>query len=263
MKALKKGECYQLNLTSRYHFLFKGPNVLEKMNSRFFSTEHLGQMSHITHIPSFNLSLFSNSPECLFRLTKNKSSNKYFIDTFPIKGTARLSQKDKISSIDLMKLKTEKNKTELRIITDLMRNDLTKVTLNRSEVIENERVLKVPKLIHLYSMVRAECRHKTSLLQIMQGLFPGGSITGAPKKRVLQLISEIENGQRALYTGSTLLWDNKAKIASINIRTLELDTKSWQGIYGSGGGITLGSDALSEFNEMNNKVDSFTSNFFH
>jgi anthranilate/para-aminobenzoate synthase component I len=95
----------------------------------------------------------------------------------------------------------------------------------------------------------------------MQSLFPGGSITGAPKKKVMSLISSFERYQRGAYCGSTLLCINKRKSASINIRTalIDFEHKVWR--YGAGGGITLLSKAHEEFQEMELKVSSFTSLF--
>jgi anthranilate/para-aminobenzoate synthase component I len=91
----------------------------------------------------------------------------------------------------------------------------------------------------------------------MQCLFPGGSVTGAPKLRVMELIQQIERFQRGIYCGSTLLFFKERKLASINIRTanINLGERLWR--YGAGGGVTLLSKAHKEFQEMEFKVSSF------
>ena len=91
----------------------------------------------------------------------------------------------------------------------------------------------------------------------MRALFPGGSITGAPKKRVMEIIGDTERFDRGIYCGSTVLCIGNKKVASINIRTanIHLEERMWR--YGAGGGITLLSRPVDEFKEMEAKVSSF------
>jgi len=91
----------------------------------------------------------------------------------------------------------------------------------------------------------------------MKALFPGGSITGAPKKRVMEIIKAVECFERGIYCGSTLLCIGDKKIASINIRTasIQIENRVWR--YGAGGGVTLLSRPVDEFKEMEAKVESF------
>jgi anthranilate/para-aminobenzoate synthase component I len=117
--------------------------------------------------------------------------------------------------------------------------------------------LRVPGLLHQYSLIEVNLEKPLSLLKTLECIFPGGSVTGAPKKRVMEIIQETERYQRGIYCGSTLLCIDDKKVANINIRTasLSIGDKLWK--YGAGGGITLLSKPTSEYQEMENKVSSF------
>ena len=143
------------------------------------------------------------------------------------------------------------------MITDLMRNDLTKITLNPARVVSRSLPLIVPGVVHQYSRIRAQVDEKTTLKRILKCLFPGGSISGAPKSRVLDLITKIESGPRGFYCGSTILLHQGKLSASINIRSAEVNHSTSEVSYGSGGGITLRSKAEEEFDEIYAKLNSF------
>ena len=91
----------------------------------------------------------------------------------------------------------------------------------------------------------------------MIALFPGGSITGAPKKRVMELINEIEGFERGLYCGSTILLYKGLRSGSINIRSTQIDFMQNEIKYGAGGGVTLLSKASDEYKEALGKLKSF------
>ena len=95
------------------------------------------------------------------------------------------------------------------------------------------------------------------LWSVISKVFPGGSITGAPKKRAMRLIHSLEKRERGFYCGSTLIFYQQMKSASINIRSAVIDFENQTLLYQAGGGITLLSDALDEFKEMTYKRDSF------
>ncbi len=153
--------------------------------------------------------------------------------------------------------KDEKNQAELYMITDLMRNDLTRLTMNPANVVHDKYPLHVPGLIHQFSVVESSLSAKENLANIVKNLFPGGSITGAPKKNTMELIEKIEKFKRGFYCGSTILCYKNRKTASINIRSAEIDYTQNEVTYGAGGGITLQSQALEEFEETLNKLKSF------
>src|SRR5690606_20737055 len=97
-----------------------------------------------------------------------------------------------------------------------------------------------------------------SFKQLISSIFPGGSITGAPKKKSIEIIEKIEKRERGFYCGSTILWGERSIKASINIRSGVFDLNTSKLYYQAGGGITLQSKVREEYSEMLAKVDSFT-----
>ena len=174
----------------------------------------------------------------------------------PIKGTLKVEDADYDKAWKELE-RDEKNQAELYMITDLMRNDLTKLTLKPAKVVHNKYPLHVPGLIHQFSVIESSLSPNQNMCNIVKSLFPGGSITGAPKKNTMELIEKIEKFKRGFYCGSTILCYKNRKTASINIRSAEIDYTQNEVKYGAGGGITLQSQALEEFEETLNKLKSF------
>jgi para-aminobenzoate synthetase component 1 len=249
---LRAGNCYQLNLTYPFDFYTEENFHPKDLSDYFFSQKNLGAYAHTTYLGQEMI--LSNSPECLFQYKKNE------IFTMPIKGTKKYQGKN-WKQIWHELINDPKESGELIMITDLLKNDLNRLEKPRAEVIKLKAPLIAPGLIHQYSLIALKLESSLNLLKVMESLFPGGSITGAPKKKVMELTSSIERYQRRLYCGSTLLCRGKLKAASINIRTaqIDLDSRVWR--YGAGGGITLLSKAPQEFQEMELKVESFLALF--
>ncbi len=191
----------------------------------------------------------SNSPECLFQYEKNH------IITMPIKGTLKRGEDWKKSWKEM--LASAKEESELLMITDLLKNDLNRLDQPTAEVKKLRAPLLVPGLLHQYSLISLKLKNKVSLAQTIFALFPGGSITGAPKKRVMEIIQDVERYQRGIYCGSTILCYGPKKVANINIRTATLNVSERIWRYAAGGGITLLSKNSDEFKEMESKVSSF------
>lgn len=255
---LKRGDCYQYNLT----FPFKvemTPTSLDNFISNSWATPSLiGRFASVTKLPTDSSALFSNSPECLFNIEKKGDS--YTLETFPIKGTESTSGKDpdeawrKLSS-------SLKDQSELFMITDLMRNDLSRLSGEWANVVAKKEKMFVPGLVHSYSHIKTELKKEVSLKEIVESLFPGGSITGAPKVRVMEIIETLEGHNRGFYCGSTIVASENNLSASINIRAGLLNYKKGEMQYHAGGGITFDSDPELEFQEMWDKVQSFTRRF--
>ena len=253
MNHLLDGNCYQVNLTDRFLYNFKTEGMLSKLYQNLWKQNGVGEFAHCTYSQVLQRYFLSNTPECLFEIQNEK------IITKPIKGTVNLkdfgNEEEAWSFLDSDK----KNESELNMITDLMRNDLTRISLNPAKVLTKKAKLKVPKILHQHSIVEAKLDKKTNLLDVVSKLFPGGSITGAPKKRVMDIIESLEDLPRGFYCGSTILLYKDIKKASINIRSCDFDLNSSVALYGSGGGITLNSEVSAEYEELNLKNESFLS----
>lgn len=248
MGHLYDGDCYQINLT--HNFEFKIEAEIEKTYRKFLSYPSLSEYAHTIFLPSLDILILSNSPESLFSIEDNT------LITRPIKGTVKEIEGEEALKCSL------KDESELNIITDLLRNDLSRIGTFYSEVVSKKSFLRVPGLIHQYSKIKVKLEDKSDLLAILKALFPGGSITGAPKKRVVKLISEIEKSQRGIYTGSTILFHGNRREASINIRTATIKLSSNSLSYGAGGGVTVLSEKEKELIELRDKLKSFFDNLF-
>ncbi len=250
---LKKGNCYQVNFTSQEKFNLTKSLSPEELIYKFYNNrKNLGAYAHHSYIPNLNRIFLSNSPECLFQVYKKK--NTFLIHSLPIKGSVSShSEKNKN-----WLMQSEKNQGELYMIIDLLRNDLSKIEGTVSKVLFKKKILKVPGLFHLYSRIQTRVSENVTLYKILVSLFPGGSVTGAPKKSVMKIITDVENSARGFYCGSTYLDFGNIKTASINIRSAEVDTEANLLSYGSGGGVTIKSNDKDEFEELQLKTKSFT-----
>lgn len=246
-EELLKGNAYQINLT--YPYDFETEEVIDPRDlcDYFFSQRKAAGFAHATFLG--DEMILSNSPECLFDFSKGT------LRTMPIKGTRQRGKNWKEAWKELAN--DPKEEAELNMITDLLRNDLNRLEEPRARVKTMKAPLIVPGLVHQFSLIEVKIDSPLSLLKTMNNLFPGGSITGAPKKRVMELLQNIERYSRGIYCGSTLLCLDERKVASINIRTASLSIMDRLWRYGAGGGITLLSRPVSEFQEMEAKVSSF------
>lgn len=238
---LLNGDAYQINLT---HLFKLNISSVDSLRSKFLSLREDFKHGHFFHyLYDRDFELLSNSPECLFEIEGDS------LVTRPIKGTIKQSE-------GLHKLQnSEKDISELNIITDLLRNDLSRISTNFSKVTKMRDYFSVPGLFQQYSEVKVKLDSQVNLYQILSAIYPGGSITGSPKRRVLELINEIEDFSRDFYTGSTIFITPQFIRASINIRTTKIENN--EVYYGAGGGITLLSEPTDEYQELLSKIESF------
>jgi len=190
-------------------------------------------------------SVVANSPECLLTLDGRR------VATFPIKGTRRPERASELP-------RDAKEQAEHVMIVDLERNDLGRVCEIGSVVVPTlAAVRSFPGVAHLESEVRGELRRDTTLAGVLRAVFPGGSITGAPKIRAMQIIDELEPAPRGFYTGA-LGWIDFAGRARFNIaiRTATLSPHGMR--YWAGGGIVADSDPGREYAETWLKAQSLT-----
>ena len=189
------------------------------------------------------------SPERFLKMKKGH------VNTRPIKGTRKRGatpEEDLLMRTELEN--SEKDKSELLMIVDLERNDLNRVCRPGSvKVTELFTVEEYATVFHLVSDIEGDLEEGKNFVDLLEAAFPGGSITGAPKYRAMEIIDELEHGKRNLYTGSIgyLTLDGDCDF-NIVIRTaLHKDGKYF---LGAGGGITAESDLEFEYEETLQKA---------
>jgi para-aminobenzoate synthetase component 1 len=175
------------------------------------------------------------------------------ISTYPMKGTIDARLEDAENTL----LNNPKEMAEHIMITDLMRNDLgivgSKVKVERFRYVEEIQAGE-KALLQVSSKITAtlEAKWRDNIGSLLAKLLPAGSITGTPKKSTVDIIKKIEKSERGFYTGVFGIFDGKSLRSAVMIRFIEKDNT--QLYYKSGGGITLDSDAQSEYEELMDKI---------
>ena len=245
---IAEGDCYQVNYAQHLSAPYSG-----NLWQAYLSLRNANPAPYSAYWQWENQAILSLSPE---RFIQAKSDNgDITAQTKPIKGTVlrgKTVEEDQENAIRL--LNSDKDRAENLMIVDLLRNDLGKSCIAGS--------IRVPKLFdlesfpnvhHLVSTVTGKLKPDCSPLDLLQGCFPGGSITGAPKKRSMEIIDELEPIQRSVYCGSMgYICASNQMDTNIAIRTVVAD-KSELHCWG-GGGIVADSDADSEYEESMNKI---------
>ncbi|EMJ90063.1 chorismate binding enzyme [Leptospira meyeri serovar Semaranga str. Veldrot Semarang 173] len=188
------------------------------------------------------------------------------IQTEPMKGTnlrGFTSKQDEENKTILQS--SAKERAENVMITDLYRNDLGRIAKQGTVQVTDLFLVKGLETVwQMVSKVEAKLKNPFAWFPVLKALFPSGSVIGAPKKRSFELVRELENTNRGLYTGSLFvseMLDGFPWIRSnVSIRTLHLkkDENLWKGNYGVGSGITVLSDAEAEYNECLAKLKFIT-----
>ncbi len=237
------GDVYQVNLSQRFTIGFDG--------DPYGLFAHLFQMNPAPFFAFVNAGdhqVVSTSPE---RFIHRSGST---VETRPIKGTRpRSSDKtlDAASCQDL--LESVKDGAELAMIVDLLRNDMGKVCRAGSvKVIEHKRVEAYSNVYHLVSVIQGELEPGRDAVDIVRAAFPGGSITGCPKVRAMEIIDELEPCRRHVYTGSMGYFSfHDTMDLSIAIRTATVvDSRL---VFSVGGGVVYDSDPAAEYQETLDK----------
>ncbi|MEW5954503.1 MAG: aminodeoxychorismate synthase component I [Bacillota bacterium] len=196
-----------------------------------------------------DVEVVSASPERFLRV------NRGMVETCPIKGTRpRGHNREEDLRLRRELWNSEKDRAELVMIVDLERNDLGRVCrVGSVKVPELYRLEEYPTVFHLVSTVVGELGEGKDVVDLLGACFPGGSITGAPKVRAMEIIEELEPVRRGIYTGSIgyLGFDGEADL-NIVIRTLVV--KNGRIYFQVGGGITADSDPLAEYLETLDKA---------
>lgn len=239
-----EGHIYIANMTQRFlcdceedgYEIYK---KLRKINKAPFSA----------YLNLEDIEIISSSPERFLKVLDNK------VETRPIKGTrprGRNKEEDELNKKEL--LKSEKDKSELLMIVDLERNDLSKVCkANSIKVTELFKLEQYDTVFHLVSTVVGELEESESSVSCIKACFPGGSITGTPKIRAMEIIEELEGVRRGIYTGSIGYFDLRGN-CDFNIVIRTIVKKDNKASFGVGGGITIESLSEMEYYETLDKA---------
>ncbi|NNC93375.1 MAG: aminodeoxychorismate synthase component I [Acidimicrobiia bacterium] len=244
-RSIAAGDTYQVNHTMRLRGRFTGDAVSAYQALVRAQSGGFGAFLDIDdHL------VLSASPELFFAWDENG------ITTRPMKGTiarGRWPEEDEAHRRDL--IDSHKDRAENLMIVDLLRNDLGRIAEYGSvEVTDLFGMERFDTVWQMTSTIRAQPRPGVSLLDVLTGLFPSGSITGAPKARTMEIIRKLEASPRGLYCGAIGLLappgsgEPRAQF-NVAIRTVVIDSASGDAEYGTGGGITWDSVATSEYDE--------------
>lgn len=243
---IKEGDIFQANLSQRFGadiqndeslFLYE---ILRKINPSPFAS----------YVSFEDYKLISQSPERLVKLVDGK------IETRPIAGTRRLRKNNEAENIRLEKeLKSdEKECAEHVMMVDLERNDIGKVSKFGSVKVDEFMIVeKYSHVMHLVSNIEGSLRDDKDAFDLLKAMFPGGTITGAPKIRTMEIIEELENTRRSFYTGSLgyISFDGKMDFNIIIRSFIEKANKIY---FQVGAGIVYDSVPEIEYKETINKA---------
>ena len=253
--GISEGQVYQVNFGRFWSGrLVEEPSVIFKRLLK----SNPAPFSNLIYAEDLGLAIVSSSPESLLKCHGGE------IRTSPIKGTYEIG----IDAIEANELRAQmvgdvKERSEHRMLVDLMRNDLSAVCDVGSVQIERFDVEAYANVQHLVSHLKGNLLSTENGLTALNSIFPGGSITGCPRTMVCAVIDEIEQKPRSFWTGSAGWVDVHSGDSSWNIliRTLQAERKegNWFGKIGSGGGITIRSTAELEVRETYWKADALRS----
>ncbi|MGL4953087.1 MAG: aminodeoxychorismate synthase component I [Culicoidibacterales bacterium] len=241
---IASGDLYQMNLTHQ----LKMP-LDETPLELYLRLRELNPAPFAAYLQFDELAFACSSPERFLQVKEQT------ITTRPIKGTRKRGQDAQSDAVLKQELwESEKDRAELLMIIDLQRNDLAKIAQPGTvHVPELYTVETYPTVFHLVSTIQAKLAEQVTPAQIIAATFPGGSITGAPKIRAMEVIDELEVSRRGIYTGSIGYIDcNRNCDFNIVIRTIVCHNH--QAYFHVGGGIVWDSTVEFEYEETFQKA---------
>lgn len=246
LEYIAAGDVYQVNLSRRFEATLApdaGPaDLYRRLRSR-----HSACFG--AYLNAGEVALVSNSPEAFLDW---KGGAQPHVASWPLKGTRPHGSDPEALRSD------PKERAEHVMIVDLLRNDLGRIAVPGTvQVPELMQVVSHPTVLHLESRIQAEPRPGTGLAEVLRATFPGGSITGAPKIRAMEIIAELERERRGVYCGALgyVGWNGDTARFSIPIRTALIEGRRLT--FRSGGGIVADSDAGRELQETVDKARAF------
>jgi para-aminobenzoate synthetase component 1 len=240
---IASGHVYQVNMSQRFEMDFSGSAF-----SLFKSLYKLNPAPFFSYIEAGDHQIVSTSPERFIRQTG------HHVETRPIKGTrprGKTPEEDEKLGRELSE--SRKDDAELSMIVDLLRNDIGKVCAGGSvRVSQHKRLEAYENVFHLVSVVEGDLLPNKDSVDLIMAAFPGGSITGCPKIRSMEIIDELEPSRRHIYTGSIgyISFHNNMDL-SIAIRTATINRS--RVFFSAGGGIVYDSDPSDEYEETLHK----------
>ena len=241
-KHIQQGDCYEINFCQHFFDDEAIINPLEVYNS-------LSSISPNPFNCFYKLTdkyLLCASPERFIKKQNNK------IISQPIKGTIKRSvNKIKDEELKLALSISKKNIAENVMVVDLVRNDFSKICNSNSVVVDELcKVYSFPKVHQLVSTISGELKKEIQFMDILKATFPMGSMTGAPKKRVMELIEQYEKIERGIFSGTIgYIGPNGNFDFNVVIRSIMYNSSKKYLQYLVGGGITFNSNSLDEYDE--------------
>jgi para-aminobenzoate synthetase component 1 len=248
---IKSGDFYQVNLAQRFSVQVEGDAWIAYKRLREISPAPFMAYMQLPAKSNESIQVLSNSPERFIQVIDDH------VETRPIKGTRPRSNdtvQDKINSNEL--LTSDKDKAENLMIVDLLRNDIGKnCTIGSVEVKKLFQLQSFANVHHLVSIITGKLKQTATAIDLLKGCFPGGSITGAPKVRAMQVIDNLEPDNRGIYCGAIgyIGFDGQLD-TNIAIRTAVV-SKGQLSFY-AGGGIVEDSTCEKEYVETLDKASS-------
>ncbi|WP_210132749.1 anthranilate synthase component I family protein [Staphylococcus sp. GDH8C126P] len=248
-KAIVEGNTYQVNYTTRLSDDVKGPI------SELYHVLQGGNHGHYSAlIDTKEVQIASLSPELFFQFGPFKNQSNIVLSK-PMKGTIARGETELEDKAHFEKLRNStKDRAENVMIVDLLRNDISRVANTGTvKVYQPFHIERYQTVYQMTSMVTGQLANHVSLVQVLEAIFPCGSITGAPKVNTMKYIKQLEQTPRNGYCGTIglLLPDGKA-IFNVPIRTIQYI--NGKAVYGVGAGITIDSNPESEVQEFIDKT---------
>ncbi|MBF2056489.1 MAG: aminodeoxychorismate synthase [Cyanobacterium sp. T60_A2020_053] len=252
-EKIKQGESYEICLTNQINLppmenTFKYYQILRRQNPAPFSA----------YLKLGDMTIISSSPERFLQLDQNK-----WLESKPIKGTTKRSQnKQEDQQLKKQLTLSEKERAENLMIVDLLRNDLGKICEIGTVSVPKLMAIESYETLHqMVSTVKGKLNDDLGSIDAILATFPGGSMTGAPKKRTLEIIDQLETEARGIYSGSIgFLGLNGTLDLNIVIRTAVITPEKTT--IGVGGAITALSDDIAEWEEIKLKGRALLQAYF-
>lgn len=241
---IRKGNVYQVNLSQQFTLPFAGD-----IFQFFYAYSKLCPAPYGSFLNFAGNYIISASPELFIRYDGSS------LLTSPIKGTILRGEND-ISDISLLQ-GSPKDLSELTMITDIERNDLSKIARSDTvRVLNHARVQSTGQVHHLVSDITCKLRSGLDLVDVIRAMFPSGSITGAPKIAAMNYIAQTERTSRGVYTGS-IGWFSREGNFSFNVAIRTAQVFKDKIFYSAGGGIIFDSRPEEEYIETLAKTKGF------